>query len=115
MRKVSTAVLIAVFAVIGLAAQQTFAKEKKEKAGGTKESRWHGTIIRSDKDGSNLTVRKRGTNVEKVVHYDSSTKWTKGTKTIEMSEVKDGNRVICLGTYDEKGEFHATRIDLRTP
>ena len=29
--------------------------------------------------------------------------------------VKDGARVICLGKNDEKGNFNATRIDLRTP
>ncbi len=116
MRKVSTMVLIAVFAAIGLAAQ-TMAQEKKEKA--AKEARWSGMIVRSDKDASTLTVRKRGTNVEKIVHYDSSTKWTrqegKEVKPIEMSEVKDGERVICIGSYDEKGEFHATRVDLRKP
>ncbi len=118
MRKVSTMVLIAVFAVIGLAAQ-TMAQEKKEKAASKKEARWSGMIVRSDKDASTLTVRKRGTTLEKIVHYDSSTKWTtqegKEVKPIEMSEVKDGERVICLGSYDEKGEFHATRIDLRKP
>ncbi len=116
MRKVSTMVLIAVFAAIGLAAQ-TMAKEKKGKAASTKEARWSGMIVRSDKDASTLTVRRRGTTLEKTVHYDSSTKWTtqegKEVKPIEMSEVKDGERVICLGSYDEKGEFHATRIDLR--
>jgi hypothetical protein len=30
-----------------------------------------------------------------------------------MKEFKDGSDVICLGKYDEKGDFHATRIDLR--
>ncbi len=117
MRKVSTMVLIAVFAAIGLAAQ-AMAQEKMAK-GASKEARWTGTIVRSDKDSSTLTVRKRGTNVEKIVHYDASTKWTrqeaKEVKPIEMSEVKDGDRVICLGSYDEKGEFHAARIDLRKP
>ncbi len=84
---------------------------------GSKEARWSGMIVRSDKDASTLTVRKRGTTLEKIVHYDSSTKWTtqegKEVKPIEMSEVKDGERVICIGSYDEKGEFHATRVDLR--
>jgi hypothetical protein len=68
-------------------------------------------LDRISKDASTLDVR-RGTN-EKKIYYDSSTKWTKGTKTIEMSEFKEGSDVICLGKADEKGEFHATRIDLR--
>jgi TonB family protein len=86
-------------------------------AEGSKEARWSGMIVRSDKEASTLTVRRRGTTLEKIIRYDSSTKWTtqegKEVRPIEMSEVKDGERVICLGSYDEKGEFHATRIDLR--
>ncbi len=87
--------------------------------GGRKEARWSGMIVRSDKDAFTLTVRRRGSNIEKIVHYDSSTKWTtpegKEVKAIESNEVKDGDRVIALGSYDEKGEFHATRISLRKP
>lgn len=116
MRKASFAVLIAMFVAIGLAVQASMAQESKA---ATKESRWSGSVVRSDKDKSTFTVRKRGTSIEKIVHYDSSTKWTqsqgKTVKDIEMSEVKDGDRIICLGKYGEKGEFHATRIDLRKP
>ena len=50
---------------------------------------------------------------ERKIHFDSSTKWTQGSKTVDMSEFKEGSDVICLGGADEKGEFHATRIDLR--
>ncbi len=115
MRKVSSMILVAVFAALGLTAQWTMAKEKGAKMGAAgKEARWHGTITRSDKDGSNLTVRRKGQTVEKVIYYDSNTKWTQGTKTIEMSAVKDGADVICLGKYNEKGQFVATRIDLRS-
>jgi hypothetical protein len=108
-------VLIAVFAAIGLAAQGSMAKEKKAKTASTKEARWHGMIVRSDKDASTLTVRRRGQTVEKIIHYDSSTKWTtsKGQKAIDASAVKDGDEVICLGKYDDKNEFQATKIDLR--
>jgi hypothetical protein len=64
-----------------------------------------------DKDLSTLDVRRQS--IEKRIYYDSSTKWTEGTKAVEMSEFKENADVICLGTYDEKGHFHATRIDLR--
>ncbi len=114
MRRVSVTVLIVMFAALGLIASNAIAKEKKAKAaGGGKEARWSGLIVRSDKDGSTLTVGKRGT--EKIIHYDSSTKWTKGTSTVDMGEFKDGDRVICLGKYNEKGEFMATRVDKRAP
>jgi len=112
MKKILILVLLGVFAAIGFATQTATAQETKEKpAVAAKEARWHGTLIRISKDASTLDVRK-GT-IERKIHYDSSTKWTRGTTAIEMSEVKEGSDVICLGKFDEKGEFHASRIDLR--
>src|SRR5947209_17790924 len=99
-------------------AKETPAQEKAEKAEkgqkAAKQARWEGIVTRSNKDKSTLTVRQRSSGVEKTIHYDSSTQWisqehlSTNTKIIDASQVKDGDRVICLGTYDEKGEFHAT-------
>ena len=112
MKRILVVVLLGMLVTMGFVVSTSVAQEKKEKpAVAAKEARWHGTLLRFNKDASTLDVR-RGTN-EKKIYYDSSTKWTKGEKTIEMSEVKEGSDVICLGTYDEKGELHATRIDLR--
>jgi hypothetical protein len=48
------------------------------------------------------------------VGFDSSTKWTRGTKPALMSELTEGSEVICLGTYESGGVvMKATRIDLR--
>jgi len=59
-----------------------------------------------------MDVRKG--NIERKVHFDSSTKWTEGTKTIDMSEFKESQDVICLGTYESgSAVMNATRIDLR--
>lgn len=99
------------FTTVGLAAQD-MPKEKKEKKA-AKEDRWSGTIIRSNKDASTLTVGR--SNIEKTVVWSSDTKWTEGSKSAEMSAFKDGSRVICMGHYDEKGRLVATRIDLRPP
>ena len=111
MRKILVILLATLFAVIGFSANSAVAKEKKAKAASAKEYRWSGTVIRASKENSTLTVRKG--NVEKVIHYDASTKWTKGTASAEMSEFTDGSRVICMGMYDDKKEFMASRIDLR--
>jgi len=87
--------------------------------GQAKQDRLEGRIIRSDKDKSNLTVRRLNTPNETTVSYDASTKWVsqyhgdKKVNTIAASEVKDGDRVICLGSYDDKGIFHATTISKR--
>lgn len=104
-------ILLTVLLTVLLASVGLVAQEKKQ---GAKEDRWSGIIQRSNKDASTLTVRRQ--NIEKTVVYDSSTKWTKeGSKPAEMSEFKDGSRVICMGKYDEKGRLMATRIDLRAP
>ncbi len=70
-------------------------------------------IVRSNDKVSTLTVRKG--HIEKIVHFESSTRWTEGTKDIDRSEIKDGDRVICLGKFNEKGELIATRVDKRKP
>jgi len=107
MRKVLASLLVVLFVAVGLAAQEKAAVEKK------KEARWHGIIVRSDKDNSTITVRQRGGNLERTIHYTSATKWTKQNEPADASEFKDGARVICVGSYDEKKNFVATRIDLR--
>jgi hypothetical protein len=111
MRKVIVILLFAVFAVVGLASHNAVANGQEKEAAGPKQGRWHGMIVRMDKEASTLDVRKD--NTVKRIYYDSSTKWTEGTKIIEMSEFKENMDVICLGTYDEKGHLHATRIQLQ--
>jgi hypothetical protein len=116
MKRVLAISLVSAFVLVGLAVLSAAAQEKAAPA---KKARWSGAITRSDKEGGTITVRKSGTNVEKIIHVDSSTKWTKqeGGKVVDLDagEVKDGDRVICEGTYDDKGEFHATRVDKRLP
>jgi hypothetical protein len=92
-----------------------FAQEKS-----TKQARVEGPVVRSSKDNSTLTVRTRDMGgAETVVHYDGSTRWTsqehhsKKVNNIDSSEVKDGDYVIALGTYDDKKEFHAAMISKR--
>ena len=84
-----------------------------------KEARWEGVIIRSSTDKSTLTVRKVGAVLERTVVYDSSTKWvsqehgSKKVNDIDVSQVKDNDRVICTGTWDKDGVLHATLISKR--
>lgn len=87
--------------------------------GQAKSGRVEGRIVRSDRDRSILTVHERSVDADRTVSYDASTKWTsqyhgdKKANTIDANEVKDGDQVICLGTYDEKGMFHAAAISKR--
>jgi Ni/Co efflux regulator RcnB len=112
MRRILVLMLLGLLVTIGFAAPTAIAQEKKEKAAATaKAARWHGLVVRVSKDASTLDV-KRG-NSERRIYFDSSTQWTKGKEVIEMGQVKEGSDVICLGKFDEKGNFHATQIDLR--
>lgn len=112
MKRVRVIALLALVATIELAVPLA-AQEKAEKAKAAKEARWSGVIVRLNKDTSTLTVRKQ--HIEKIIHFDSSTKWTKGTQKADASQFTEGARVICLGKYEEKNEFVASRIDLREP
>ena len=90
---------------------------KAEKA--AKQARWEGIVIRTNKDDSTITVRKAGSSIERALHYDASTRFTsqehasKKVNDIDASQIKEEDRVIALGTYDKKGDFHATLISKR--
>ena len=96
-----------------------FGQEAPAQDKAAKKVRWEGNIIRSSKDQSRLTVRKVGSSEEKIVEYDSSTRWvsqehgSEKVNDIDASQVKDGDRVICTGTLDKDGIFHATLISKR--
>jgi hypothetical protein len=111
-----------VFAGVAFAGQATPTsnsdQEKKEAPADAKEARWQGHIVRINKDESSLSIRGGQSNMEsteRLIFYDGSTQWTKQGKPAEQSEFKQGSFVIVLGHPDEKGVFHATRIDLRLP
>ncbi len=119
MEKKLLAVLFAFVLALPLSTA-VFGQEAPTKEKMAKEGRWEGTVVRSDSDKSTLTVRKVGSsNAEMTIMYDSSTKWVsqyhgdKKVNDIEASEVKDGDRVICKGTWEKAGVLHATLISKR--
>jgi|SRR5690242_21722535 hypothetical protein len=98
-----------------MSAQNAQAEDKM-----AKEARWEGNIVRSNTDKSTLTIRKVGSpNDERTVMYDSSTRWvsqahaSKKVNDIDVTQVKDGDRVIVKGTWDKDGVMHATLISKR--
>jgi hypothetical protein len=110
-------VCVIVFPTSALFGHPAPAQEKMDKM--AKQDRWEGNIIRSSQDKSTLTVRKVGSSEEKTVAYDSSTRWvsqkhgSKKANDIDASQVKDGDRVICEGSWDKDGVLHATVISKR--
>ena len=95
-----------------------FTQEALAQAKAAKQDRWEGVVIRSSTDKSTLTVRKVGSSDERTVQFDSSTRWvsqehgSKKVNDIDASQVKDGDRVICRGSWENK-VFHATLISKR--
>lgn len=89
------------------------------KAKPKKQDRWEGMVTIVSKDKTSFVVRKQGTNEEKSVTWDSSTEWSSqehGSKKINMidaSQVKEGDRVICVGSFGKDGVLIATRISKR--
>jgi len=96
-----------------------FTQQALAQAKAAKEDRWEGVVIRSSTDKSTLTVRKVGSSDERIVQFDSSTKWvsqehgSKKVNNIDAGEVKDGDRVICEGSWDKDGVLHATMVSKR--
>jgi cytochrome c-type biogenesis protein CcmH/NrfG len=85
------------------------------------KDRWEGIVERTNRDKKTLTVRQRSVAaaIKKTVMYDDSTKWesqehkSKKITVIDATQVNDGDRVICLGSYDKQGVLHATLISKR--
>ena len=105
----------AICATTPAAARQDAAQQKAAPA--AKETQWQGHVIRIDKEHSIMDIRggAASSNDQRKVAFDSSTEWTKLGKASTMDEVKEGSFVILLGHVDDKGVFHATRVDLRLP
>jgi hypothetical protein len=110
--KVIVILLSLAFAMGGLATHYAVANGQAKPAAGPREMRWHGAIVRINKDQSTMDVRNGG--YQKRIHFDSSTKWTQGTKPADKSEFKEGVQVTCFGNYKAGSVvMDASRIDLR--
>jgi len=117
MKKVATMLVMVMLASLGALSVLGLAQGQKETATGTcpkGQVRWHGTIVRSNKDSSTITVRRRGGTVERVLHYTDNTVWTQVNKPAQMSDVKDGDDVITCSEVKEKGTLYLTRVDKRS-
>jgi Cu/Ag efflux protein CusF len=104
------ALILGVFLSLALTAAAA-AQDPKAKAK-SKENRLSGTVHMIDKNSSSITLRKG--NINRQVVYGGDTKFTLHNKPSSLDDVKEGRRLICLGTFDEKTRLVATRIDVRT-
>jgi len=88
-----------------------YAQVKKDSKTGL--DRIEGTIQSMNKDKSTLSIVQTGTRATWQVVYNDQTKFTRRNEPAKLEDLKDGQRVICLGKY-EKDQLTASRIDIRT-
>ncbi|MGA2260687.1 MAG: hypothetical protein ABSH28_04535 [Acidobacteriota bacterium] len=81
----------------------------------TGSDRFDGTVVNINKDTSTITLRQTGKNATWQITYTKDTKFTYRNADSTLDEVKEGRRLIVLGTF-EKGstKMNASRIDIRT-
>jgi len=89
-----------------------FAQIKKDAKTG--QDRIEGTIQAMDKEKSTLTIVQSGATNKPTWHvaYNDQTKFTARNKPGKVDDLKEGQRVIILGKYDQN-VMTASRIDIR--
>ena len=76
--------------------------------------RFDGTVMSISKDTSTITLRQTGKTATWTIVYNKETTFTYRNAPSTIDEVKDGRRIIVLGSF-EKGsnKMTASRIDVR--
>jgi len=82
------------------------AQEKKPK-----ETRWDGRVRMIKKEESTIVLRVGA--AEHQVVFGPDTKFTVLNKPGSLADVKEGYRLIVLGTLDAQGRLMASRVDAR--
>jgi Cu/Ag efflux protein CusF len=111
MKKILALIMLGMFTAVCFATRPAAAQEKKE---AVKAARWSGGVERVDMENSILTVRKKN-GPTRDIHFTDSTKWTlRGGGAADKSKVKEGDRVVCIGTF-EGNKFLAHEIIVQMP
>src|SRR6266436_578615 len=101
---------VGVFLLLSLAVMASAQDQKKTS---TKQDRLSGTVHMVDKDASTIIIRK-GIVQRTAVIYNAETQFTIQNKPGgSIDDVIVGRQVICLGTFNDKTQLVATRIDVR--
>jgi hypothetical protein len=101
--------LAGLFLLLCVAAMVSVESQKRPS---TKEDRLSGTVHMIDKDASTIILRKGA--VQRKVVYNAETKFTIQNKPGSIDDVIVGRRAICLGTFNDKAQLVADRVDVRT-
>jgi hypothetical protein len=92
-------------ALVGPTLIATYAQDKGDRVAGT--------VQLINKETKTILVSSEANNKQSQVMYDDKTKITKDNKPASIDDVQNGQRVICIGRTNDKGQLHAARIDVR--
>jgi hypothetical protein len=92
-------------ALVGPTQIATYAQDKGDRVAGT--------VQLINKETKTILVSSEANNKQSQVMYDDKTKITKDNKPASIDDVQNGQRVICIGRTNDKGQLHAARIDVR--
>jgi len=107
-RGISIVIVLSLVLGVGLFAQITQDKE-------TKLDRVEGLVKSIDKVKSTFSIQQ--TDTSKVlwqISFDQNTKFTYRNSAASIDELKEGQRVVCLGKAGTTGKLTAARVDMRT-
>jgi RecG-like helicase len=80
----------------------------------TGQDRFDGTVMSINKDTSTITLRQTGKNPTWTIVYTKDTTYTYRNQPSTVDEVKEGRRVIVLGSFPQGStKMTASRIDVR--
>jgi hypothetical protein len=108
-RKCSIAWFAGLFFFLILA---VIASAQEQKKSSTKEDRLSGTVHTIDKDASAIIIRQGA--VQRRVIYNAETKFTIQNKPGSIDDVIVGRKITCLGSFNDKSQLMATRVDVRS-
>jgi hypothetical protein len=76
--------------------------------------KFDGRIMSINKDTSTITIQQTGKSATWQIVYTKDTTYTYRNQPGSINDVKEGLRIIVLGTFDKgSNKMTATRIDLR--
>ena len=105
--------LISLLAGVCLFLSLAMASAEGQAKTSTKEDKLTGTVHMVDKDTSTIIIRKGA--VQRKVVYNTETKFTIQEKTQgSIDDVIVGRRAVCVGTFNNRTQLMATRVDVRT-
>ena len=108
--KGSIALFAGLFLLLSLVVMASAQNQKKTS---TKQDRLRGTVHMVDKDASTIIIRKSIVQ-RTVVVYNAETQFTVQNKPGgSIDDVIVGRQVSCLGTFNDKTQLVATRVDVR--